>query len=109
MRERSKSYNRPPHRRSIKVKADLAEEIVRDTGIPLRMAELALDVVWTSVMEELVKGNSLRVVGFGRLLCKRKGKGRNLPQIIGLGPIPPGMKIVYKAPRGWVDKYWTEK
>ncbi len=79
-------------------KSDLAEEVFKKTGVPLKRAALAVDIIFDSMSEELAKGNRIEIRGFGSFTNKEYGAyiGRN-PKTKEAIQVPPKRLPYFKV------------
>lgn len=79
-------------------KSDLAEEVSKRTGVPLKRAALAVDIIFDSMSEELTKGRRIEIRGFGSFTNKQYGAyvGRN-PKTKEAIQVPPKRLPYFKV------------
>ncbi len=60
-------------------KADLITVVSEQTGLPRQTAEVAVNTIFSSLTDTLVKGDDVAVAGFGTFAVKDRAarKGRN--------------------------------
>ena len=79
-------------------KSDLVESVANITGVSKAEANRAVDAVFTTITENLVKGEEVRLTGFGSFrTAKRAARhGRN-PQTGEEIKIPAGKRVKVSA------------
>lgn len=86
-------------------KADLVIKVSEATGFKKKDAEVALDAVLESIEKALVKGDSVRLIGFGTFETReRKARtGRNPQKPDTIIKIPASKAPVFKAGKSLKD------
>ena len=86
-------------------KAELVAKVADKTGFKKKDAELALDSVLESIQGALVKGDSVRLIGFGTFEVRsRKARtGRNPQKPDAVIKIPASKAPVFKAGKSLKD------
>ena len=79
-------------------RADLAESIYRQVGLPRKLAQDLVDQLFDFIIEKLVQGEEVKVSSFGNFAvrAKRQRIGRN-PKTGVEVPITPRRVMVFKA------------
>ena len=79
-------------------KSDLVESVANITGISKAEANRAVDAVFTTITDNLVKGEEVRLTGFGSFRTARRAarQGRN-PQTGQAINIPASTQAKFKA------------
>ena len=79
-------------------KSDLVESVANITGISKAEANRAVDAVFTTITDNLVKGEDVRLTGFGSFRTARRAarQGRN-PQTGQAIHIPASTQAKFKA------------
>lgn len=87
-------------------KKELVGAIVDKTGFTKKDSEVALKAIVESIEEELVKGGSVKLIGFGSFgTSQRKARiGRNPRKPEQSIKIPASKAVVFKAGRGLKEK-----
>lgn len=85
-------------------KQDLVYEVVRRTGLTARAVDLALNSTLSTISEQLSKGNTVTLSGFGAFSPQHRAArvGRN-PHTKAPVPIPACYKPKFKASRELVE------
>lgn len=86
-------------------KAELVGKIADKTGFKKKDAEIALDAVLESIEDSLVKGDSVRLIGFGTFETRERKarKGRNPQKPNTVIDIPASKAPVFKAGKSLKD------
>lgn len=86
-------------------KQDLVIKVSEATGFKKKDAEIALDAVLESIEKALVKGDSVRLIGFGTFETReRKARtGRNPQKPDTIIEIPASKAPVFKAGKSLKD------
>jgi integration host factor subunit beta len=79
-------------------KSDLAEEVSKRTGVALKRAALAVDIIFDSMSDELANGRRIEIRGFGSFTNKHYDAyvGRN-PKTKELIQVPPKRLPYFKV------------
>ena len=79
------------------VKADLVAKAAKLSGVTKTQAALAIEALFESIKESLLRGERIELRGFGvfEVKPKKTGIGRN-PKTGDEMPIPPGKAIRFK-------------
>jgi DNA-binding protein HU-beta len=79
-------------------KSELVEAVAKITGVSKAEANRAVDAVFTTITDNLVKGEDVRLTGFGSFSVAKRAarKGRN-PQTGAEIKIPASIQAKFKA------------
>ena len=79
-------------------KSELVEAVAKITGVSKAEANRAVDAVFTTITDNLVKGEDVRLTGFGSFSVAKRAarKGRN-PQTGAEITIPASIQAKFKA------------
>lgn len=85
-------------------KTELVASVAEKAGLTKKDAEKAVSALFTSVEEELIKGEKVQIIGFGtfEIKAREERKGRN-PQSGEEITIPASKNPVFKAGKGLKD------
>lgn len=86
-------------------KAELIAQVAEKTGFKKKDAEVALDALLESIEGALVKGDSVRLIGFGtfEVRTRKARKGRNPQKPEKVIEIPALKAPVFKAGKSLKD------
>lgn len=82
-------------------RADLADAVIRKTGIPRRLSANLVDLVFEEITGALARGEAVRISSFAAFMVhgKREREGRN-PQTGEVHAIAPRRVVSFTASRG---------
>ena len=85
-------------------KSELVASVAEQAGLTKKDAEKAVNAIFTSVQDTLVKGDKVQVIGFGtfEVKAREERKGRN-PQTGAEITIPASKNPVFKAGKALKD------
>jgi DNA-binding protein HU-beta len=85
-------------------KSELVASVAEQAGLTKKDAEKAVNAIFTSVQDTLVKGDKVQVIGFGTFEVRTRAarKGRN-PQTGAAIEIPESKNPVFKAGKALKD------
>ena len=79
------------------IKTDIVNEVTSRTGLPKKVAEVAVDSLFGALKSALERGERIELRGFGVFVvrARKRGVGRN-PRTGRAANIPPGKAIRFK-------------
>ncbi len=79
-------------------KSDLVESVANITGVSKTKAERAVNVVFTTITDNLAKGEEVRLSGFGKFIVHKRAarQGRN-PQTGEVIRLPASTQAKFRA------------
>jgi integration host factor subunit beta len=79
-------------------KAELVDEVGRQTALTRKHSEVIVDAVFSSIVEALQQGDKIELRGFGSFRIRRRGSRAGRNPKTGQGVVVPPKRVPYFKP-----------